>query len=163
MNCHTSARHSVARTAAEQESELIIMVTPEYVSPAPASQFPRQGPGMFTDTPTDMRIVRHGSAGSSELRRSVREWLPELYAGWKMSELPANGRLMYPAWISERTDAGRSSSAVDHLSIIRKERQWRSPSALPGLLMTNAVGEAGVSNKKSRTVVRQVHDRVNPV
>ncbi len=36
------------------------MVTPEYVSPAPASQFPQQGPGMFTDTPTDKELFGMG-------------------------------------------------------------------------------------------------------
>jgi pilus assembly protein CpaC len=44
----------------DSESELIIMVTPEYVSPAPASQFPQQGPGMFTDAPTDKELFGMG-------------------------------------------------------------------------------------------------------
>lgn len=48
------------KTATESERELIIMVTPEYVSPAPASQFPQQGPGMFTDTPTDKELFGMG-------------------------------------------------------------------------------------------------------
>ncbi len=48
------------KTSVESESELIIMVTPEYVSPAPASQFPQQGPGMFTDTPTDKELFGMG-------------------------------------------------------------------------------------------------------
>ena len=48
------------KTATESERELIIMVTPEYVSPAPASQFPRQGPGMFTDSPTDKELFGMG-------------------------------------------------------------------------------------------------------
>jgi pilus assembly protein CpaC len=48
------------KKATEQESELIIMVTPEYVSPAPANQFPSHGPGMFTDTPTDCELFGMG-------------------------------------------------------------------------------------------------------
>ena len=48
------------KTATQSERELIIMVTPEYVSPAPASQFPQQGPGMFTDTPTDKELFAMG-------------------------------------------------------------------------------------------------------
>ena len=48
------------KTATESERELIIMVTPEYVSPAPASQFPQQGPGMFTDIPTDKELFGMG-------------------------------------------------------------------------------------------------------
>jgi len=48
------------KTATESERELIIMVTPEYVSPAPASQFPQQGPGMFTDAPTDKELFGMG-------------------------------------------------------------------------------------------------------
>ena len=48
------------KTATQSERELIIMVTPEYVSPAPASQFPQQGPGMFTDTPTDKELFGMG-------------------------------------------------------------------------------------------------------
>lgn len=48
------------KTAGETERELIIMVTPEYVSPAPASQFPPLGPGMFTDAPTDKELFGMG-------------------------------------------------------------------------------------------------------
>ena len=48
------------KASTESESELIIMVTPEYVSPAPASQFPQQGPGMFTDAPTDKELFGMG-------------------------------------------------------------------------------------------------------
>jgi len=48
------------KASSESESELIIMVTPEYVSPAPASLFPQQGPGMFTDAPTDKELFGMG-------------------------------------------------------------------------------------------------------
>lgn len=48
------------KASTESESELIIMVTPEYVSPAPASHFPQNGPGMFTDTPTDKELFGMG-------------------------------------------------------------------------------------------------------
>lgn len=48
------------KASSESESELIIMVTPDYVSPAPANQFPQQGPGMFTDAPTDKELFGMG-------------------------------------------------------------------------------------------------------
>ena len=48
------------KASTESESELIIMVTPEYVSPAPASQFPALGPGMSTTAPTDKELIGMG-------------------------------------------------------------------------------------------------------
>ncbi len=47
------------KASTESESELIIMVTPEYVAPAPANQFP-QAPGTFTDLPTDRELFGMG-------------------------------------------------------------------------------------------------------
>ena len=47
------------KTSTENESELIIMVTPEYVAPAPPNQFP-QAPGTFTDGPTDRELFGMG-------------------------------------------------------------------------------------------------------
>jgi len=47
------------KSSQESESELIIMVTPEYVAPAPANQFP-QAPGTFTDLPTDRELFGMG-------------------------------------------------------------------------------------------------------
>ena len=43
----------------ETETELVIMVTPEYVAPLPADQMPPGGPGQFTDTPTDHELYFH--------------------------------------------------------------------------------------------------------
>ncbi|MEZ6041764.1 MAG: pilus assembly protein N-terminal domain-containing protein [Planctomycetaceae bacterium] len=43
----------------EAETELVIMVTPDIVSPIPADQVPSQGPGMFTDTPVDHELFWH--------------------------------------------------------------------------------------------------------
>ena len=48
------------KATSESESELIIMVTPEYVSPAPSSLFPQQGPVTFTDAPTDKELFGMG-------------------------------------------------------------------------------------------------------
>lgn len=47
------------KTSTESESELIIMVTPEYVAPAPPNRFP-EGPGSFTDLPTDRELFGMG-------------------------------------------------------------------------------------------------------
>ena len=44
----------------EIETELIILVTPEFVAPMPAGQLPSVGPGMFTDTPVDRELFGHG-------------------------------------------------------------------------------------------------------
>ncbi len=49
------------RTSSEEsETELIILITPEYVAPAPASAFAHGGPGTMTDTPVDREIFGHG-------------------------------------------------------------------------------------------------------
>lgn len=44
----------------QSESELIILVTPEFVAPMPANQLPSTGPGSFTDTPVDRELFFHG-------------------------------------------------------------------------------------------------------
>jgi len=43
----------------EAETELIILVTPEYVAPLSKEQIPHGGPGKFTDTPTDKELFFH--------------------------------------------------------------------------------------------------------
>ncbi len=43
----------------ESETELIILVTPEYVAPMSPEQVPVGGPGKFTDTPTDHELFFH--------------------------------------------------------------------------------------------------------
>jgi len=48
------------KTYQESESELIILVTPEFVAPMPANQLPTTGPGTFTDTPVDRELFFHG-------------------------------------------------------------------------------------------------------
>lgn len=44
----------------EGETEVVIMVTPELVSPMAASQLPAGGPGQFTDVPTDRELYKSG-------------------------------------------------------------------------------------------------------
>ena len=44
----------------ESETELVILVTPEYVTPMQASELPSGGPGTFTDTPVDRELFFHG-------------------------------------------------------------------------------------------------------
>jgi pilus assembly protein CpaC len=45
----------------EVETELVIMVTPEYVAPVSGDQVPPGGPGLFTATPTDRELFYHGT------------------------------------------------------------------------------------------------------
>jgi pilus assembly protein CpaC len=44
----------------ESETELVILVTPEYVAPMQAGEVPSGGPGTFTDTPVDRELFFHG-------------------------------------------------------------------------------------------------------
>ncbi len=44
----------------ETETELIILVTPEYVAPLNPDQVPEGGPGMFSDVPTDRELFLQG-------------------------------------------------------------------------------------------------------
>lgn len=44
----------------ESETELVILVTPEYVAPMQAGELPSGGPGTFTDTPVDRELFFHG-------------------------------------------------------------------------------------------------------
>jgi Flp pilus assembly secretin CpaC len=44
----------------ESETELVILVTPEYVAPMQAGEVPSSGPGTFTDTPVDRELFFHG-------------------------------------------------------------------------------------------------------
>ena len=44
----------------EGETELVIMVTPELVSPLKSGQVPEGGPGLFTATPTDRELYSDG-------------------------------------------------------------------------------------------------------
>lgn len=44
----------------EAETELLILLTPEHVSPLSPEQIPAGGPGLFTDTVTDHELFFHG-------------------------------------------------------------------------------------------------------
>ncbi|MBL4886645.1 MAG: pilus assembly protein N-terminal domain-containing protein [Planctomycetaceae bacterium] len=44
----------------ENETELIILVTPEYAAPLDPNQVPEGGPGMFSDVPTDRELFMQG-------------------------------------------------------------------------------------------------------
>lgn len=44
----------------EAETELLILLTPEHVSPLSPEQVPAGGPGLFTDTVTDHELFWHG-------------------------------------------------------------------------------------------------------
>ncbi len=45
------------KTFEDEETELVIMVTPEFVAPLDPGQVPPGGPGLFTDRPTDREIL----------------------------------------------------------------------------------------------------------
>lgn len=47
------------KTSDWSESELIILVTPQYASGMSAGELPPGGPGMFTDSPTDKELIFH--------------------------------------------------------------------------------------------------------
>jgi len=44
----------------EAETELIVMITPEFGSSIPADQVPAGGPGLFSDVPTDRELYMQG-------------------------------------------------------------------------------------------------------
>jgi pilus assembly protein CpaC len=44
----------------EAETELLVMITPEFVAPLPCDQVPSGGPGLFTDIPTDREFYGQG-------------------------------------------------------------------------------------------------------
>lgn len=48
------------KTYEESETELIILVTPEFVAPVPSGQLPSSVPGSFTDSPVDRELFFHG-------------------------------------------------------------------------------------------------------
>ncbi len=48
------------KTFQQSETELIIMITPEFGSSLPSNQIPPGGPGTFTTTPTDREMYRDG-------------------------------------------------------------------------------------------------------
>lgn len=48
------------KTYNQSETELIILVTPEYVAPMSPEQVPVGGPGKFTSTPTDTELIFKG-------------------------------------------------------------------------------------------------------
>ncbi len=44
----------------QAETELLVMITPEYTAAMPSDQVPPLGPGMSTDTPTDRELIGQG-------------------------------------------------------------------------------------------------------
>lgn len=48
------------KTYTEAETELIILITPEYVAPMSPEEVPAGGPGKFTDTPTATELHAYG-------------------------------------------------------------------------------------------------------
>lgn len=44
----------------QAETELLVMITPEYTAAMPSDQVPPIGPGMSTDTPTDRELIGQG-------------------------------------------------------------------------------------------------------
>jgi len=68
----------------ETETELVILVTPNYASALSDEQLPPGGPGLFTDTPTDVELFGHGLL-------EVPKVGPECSGNWNCMECDKNG------------------------------------------------------------------------
>lgn len=68
----------------ETETELVILVTPNYASALSDEQIPPGGPGLFTDTPTDVELFGHGLL-------EVPLVGPECSGTWNCMECNQNG------------------------------------------------------------------------
>ena len=76
----------------EVETELVIMVTPEFVAPLPHGQVPPGGPGQFTAAPTLRELAHHnmievpnygdgcvGCEPSAVFAPAGNSWVPSMY------------------------------------------------------------------------------------
>lgn len=72
----------------EVETELVILVTPEFVAPLDPQQVPPGGPGMFTDTPVD-RELWNGTVEVPKYGERCPDCLPT------SSQMPSNSRMPY--------------------------------------------------------------------
>ncbi len=147
------------KTATESERELIIMVTPEYVSPAPASQFPQQGPGMFSDTPTDkelfgmglLEVPKYGDPCENGCDNCLPGGnCPTYPHGQQMNSSPdgqQNGGSCSPPGYGNTDSAVEppgSTMGVGRPTVAKPVSSSRTAS-------DDSVGEKGVNNRKSRT------------
>lgn len=98
------------KTATEQESELIILVTPEYVSPAPASQFPSRGPGMFTDTPTDCELFGMGLLEVPSFGEPCENGCQNCVPGGKCRSCQQNGNQCIPPGYGKAEQNGSAAT-----------------------------------------------------
>jgi pilus assembly protein CpaC len=147
------------KTATESERELIIMVTPEYVSPAPASQFPQQGPGMFTDTPTDKELFGMGLLEVPKYGDPCENGCDNCLPGGNCQTYP-HGQQMNSSPDGQQNGGscsppgyGNSESTVEPpMSTMGIERPTvAKPVSSSRTASDDAVGEKGVNNRKSRT------------
>lgn len=72
------------KTFEEAETELLILITPDYASPMTPEQVPPGGPGLFTDTVTDQELYFYNML-------EVPKTGPECSAQFNCSECMANG------------------------------------------------------------------------
>ncbi len=147
------------KTATESERELIIMVTPEYVSPAPASQFPQQGPGMFTDTPTDKELFGMGLLEVPKYGDPCENGCENCMPGGNCQNCPHGlhlnscpdcrengGSCVPPGYGSSDSQVAPEMPAID-LERSTQTRRVSSSRTVSG----DGKSETGVSHKKSRT------------
>ncbi len=147
------------KTATESERELIIMVTPEYVSPAPASQFPQQGPGMFTDTPTDKELFGMGLLEVPKYGDPCENGCENCMPGGNCQNCPHGlqlnscpdcrqngGSCVPPGYGSSDSQVAPEMPAID----LERSTQTR-PVSSSRTVSGDGKGATGVSHKKSRT------------
>ena len=147
------------KTATESERELIIMVTPEYVSPAPASQFPQQGPGMFTDTPTDKELFGMGLLEVPKYGDPCENGCENCMPGGNCQNCPHGlqlnscpdcrqngGSCVPPGYGSSDSQVAPEMPAID----LERSTQTR-PVSSSRTVSGDGKSATGVSHKKSRT------------
>ncbi len=147
------------KTATESERELIIMVTPEYVSPAPASQFPQQGPGMFTDTPTDKELFGMGLLEVPKYGDPCENGCENCMPGGNCQNCPHGlqtnscpdcrqngGSCVPPGYGNSDSQLGPEMPAID----LERSTQTK-PVSSSRTVSGDGKSENGVSHRKSRT------------
>ncbi len=134
------------KTAVERETELIIMVTPEYVSPAPASQFPRQGPGMFTDTATDCELFGMGLLEVPSSGDPCENGCQNCMPGAKCQSCEQSGGSCILPGYGKTDEAGSSAAPPSSPG----KATLAHPVTSSRIVDDKPVGDAGVSSKKSR-------------
>ena len=132
----------------EQESELIILVTPEYVSPAPANEFPAKGPGMFTDSPTDCELFGMGLLEVPSFGDPCENGCQNCMPGGNCESCPPNGASCV---VPEYGKNDQSTSQNQNLAVTGKATLTQ-PVSSSRVLEETTEGGIEQSGKRSKTV-----------